>query len=367
MLNFKIFISSRNNDPITIDTVPGESLTEIRRKLKAKLESELFMGKPIFEVKINEDFAADASKDSYQTCLDEIKDSDFTIVLYNGYAGWAPPAIEVGICHAEMEQALAVSQNKTAVIDIREFALVNSVEADEIKRNKAFEDYLLKMNRFGNPVKLMAGHRSSADFEEELYQTVLSTLSRHFETRIKLSNQYFSVESNNKVSLDWKKLKYSDRDKAITRILKKLISNSVYFPDVTRPVFSIPDNMSREDAKAFAGRPFLNDPILYDAGKTGPIHFVGVFGTATETQVKNVIGYTDVSVVVSDFGLYVWEQTTHIQMVFLTKCRTEEAINMQFLAFNNWIISSEEYENLLKRAEARTMILAAVNAAKALL
>jgi hypothetical protein len=54
-------------------------------------------------------------------------------------------------------------------------------------------------------------------------------------------------------------------------------------------------------------------------------------------------------------------------MVFLTKCRTEEAINMQFLAFNNWVESSEEYENLLRRAQARALILAAINNARTLL
>lgn len=367
MLNFKIFISSRNNDPIVIDGTAGVTLTQIRRNLKTRLEAEMFLGNRIFEIKINEDFAADTSVDSYQTCLDEVKDSDFTIVLYNGYAGWAPGGIDVGICHAEMDQALNVSQNKTAVIDIKEFSLINSTDAHEIARNDLFNTYLKRLNRFGNPLKLYAPHRNNAGFEEELYRSVLAVISKHFESRIKLSNQYFNVEANNVVSLDWKKLKYSDRDKEIKKALQRLIDKSAKFLDVTQPVFSIPDNMSKEDAKSYAGRPFLNDPDYYDIAHTGPIHFVGVFGNATETQVKNVIGYTDVSVVAGDFGLYVWEQTTHIQMVFLNKCRTVEAINMQFLAFNNWTDTSEEYENILKRAAARSSILAAINNAKAML
>ena len=59
-----------------------------------------------------------------------------------------------------------------------------------------------------------------------------------------------------------------------------------------------------------------------------------------------------------------WEQNTHVQLVFLTECRTPEAVKSKFLLFNNWCKSNGEYVNMIKRAEARFHILKSINEAK---
>ena len=128
--------------------------------------------------------------------------------------------------------------------------------------------------------------------------------------------------------------------------------------------------MSVEDAKSYTGRPFLKDQELIDHPigdapiKYGPIHFIAVYGNASEIQVKNLIGFPDISAIKEDFGIYVWEQNTHVQLVFLTECRTPEAVKSKFLLFNNWCHSNGEYDNIAKRAEARHMIMTATNEAK---
>jgi hypothetical protein len=125
--------------------------------------------------------------------------------------------------------------------------------------------------------------------------------------------------------------------------------------------------MSVEDAKSFTGRPFLKDQDLIPTTKKikfGPIHFIGVYGNATEIQVKNLIGFPDISAIRDDFGIYVWEQNTHVQLVFLTECKTPEAVKSKFLLFNNWCRSNREYDNIIKRAEARFHILKSINEAK---
>jgi hypothetical protein len=51
-------------------------------------------------------------------------------------------------------------------------------------------------------------------------------------------------------------------------------------------------------------------------------------------------------------------------LVFLIDCKTPEAIESNFLLFNNWCESTGEFENIKKRAEARIHILKAINDAK---
>jgi hypothetical protein len=369
-MKLKVFFSSRNNDRATINGNPGETLTEIRRFLKKELENEKFLGKDMFDVRINEDFGSSATNDSYNQCLVEVQDADFFISIYTGAAGWAPTGIDMGICHAELDTALNISTRKTAIIDVRKYFPISTADPEELKRNKLFDQYLFDLNSFSNPLKLAKTNESSDGLKKELLNSIKNIVSKHLADRISLSNLYFNIGGNNRVSLNWKKLKYSDLDKIIKAILIELINNSPDFSKFNCQTFSIPDNMSVEDAKSFTGRPFLKDQDLINTAKRskiirhGPIHFIGVYGNATPLQVKNLIGFPDISTIREDFGIYVWEQNTHIQLVFLTECKTPEAVKSKFLLFNNWCKSNGEYENLIKRAEARHYILNAINNSK---
>ncbi len=369
-MKLKIFLSSRNNDQVLINGATGDTLTEIRKFIKKELEDTKFFGKDLFEIKINEDFGASTSTDSYNKCLQEVRDSDFVIALYSGAAGWAPKGIDLGICHAELDTAMNISTHKTAIIDISKYYPISTTDKDEKERNKLFSDYLKEQNTFNNPLKLSKANESNDGFKRELLAAIQNVIYKHFSERIKLSNIYFNLGGNTKISLDWKKLKYSDRDRNITTILKNLISLSPDFKIFISEAFSIPDNMSVEDAKSFTGRPFLKDQDLIPttiktkSTKFGPIHFIGVYGNATEIQVKNLIGFPDISAIRDDFGIYVWEQNTHVQLVFLTECKTPEAVKSKFLLFNNWCRSNREYDNIIKRAEARFHILKSINEAK---
>lgn len=369
-MKLKIFLSSRNNDQVIINGVTGDTLTEIRKFIKKELEKTKLFGKDFFVVKINEEFGANTSTDSYNKCLQEVRDSDLVIALYNGSAGWAPIGIDLGICQVELDTAMNISTQKTVIIDISEYYSISTTDTDETKRNKLFSEYLKVQDTFNNPLKLSKANESNEGFKRELLSLIQNAIHKHLSERIKLSNIYFNLGGNTKISLDWKKLKYSDRDKNITAILRDLISLSPDFNIVISESFSIPDNMSVEDAKSFTGRPFLKDQDLIPttiktkSTKFGPIHFIAVYGNATEIQVKNLIGFPDISAIRDDFGLYVWEQNTHVQLVFLTECKTPEAVKSKFLLFNKWCRSNNEYEKIIKRAEARFHILKSINEAK---
>ena len=365
-MKLKVFISSRNNDEVIIGNNPGESLTDIRIWLKDELEKTQLFENDLLEIRINESFGADTSKDSYNQCLEEVKESDFLISLYNGVAGWAPAGIDFGICHAELSHALDISTQKTAIIDVRDFFDIKPADEAEELRNQKFREYIETQNRFTNPLKV-SGDQTNENFKNSLLESIRNVIHKHLADRIKIANIYYNLSGNNRVSLDWKKLKYADRNRLITDRLKTLISNSPNFSTFITQAYSVPDNMSVEDAKSYTGRPFLKDQDLIPPSETdlrGPIHFIGVYGNATEIQVKKLIGFPDISAIRDDFGLYVWEQNTHVQLVFLVGCKTPEAINSSYLLFNNWCESTGEIENIAKRAEARFHILRAINEAK---
>jgi hypothetical protein len=371
-MKLKIFLSSRNNDKIVINGVVGDTLTEIRKYIKKELEDTKFFSKDFFDIRINEDFGASTSTDSYNKCLEEVRESDFLIALFSGASGWAPVGIDLGICHAELDAAMNISTRKTAIIDISKYFTIKTSDAMEIKRNTIFSQYLTDQNTFNNPLKLARAKETNDGFKEELLASIKNVIYKHLNDRIELSNIYFNLGGNNKISLNWKKLKYSDRDKNITTLLKDLLLASPDFTPFVCTSFSIPDNMSIEDAKSFTGRPFLKDqdlitiPKKRKPGKFGPIHFIGVYGNATEIQVKNLIGFPDISAIKDDFGIYVWEQNTHVQLIFLTECRTPESVKSKFLLFNNWCRANGEYTNITKRAEARFHILKSINEAKSI-
>lgn len=365
-MKLTVFISSRNNDIVTFGETQGESLTAVRLWLKEELEKIKMFGKDFLDIRINESFGADASLDSYNACLDEVRKADFIIALYTGVAGWAPAGIDLGICHSELSTGLDISMRKTAIINIENYFKITPADDSEKNRNKKFKEYVSHLNRFTNPLKVQ-GDQNIENFKEALLNSIKEVIYKHLSDRIKISNSYYNLSGNTKISLDWKKLKYSERDELITKKLSSLILNSPTFSKFVSKSFSIPNNMSVQDAKSFTGRPFLKDQELIpkeNASLYGPIHFIGVYGNATEIQVKNLIGFPDISAIRDDFGLYVWEQNTHVQLVFLIDCKTPEAIESNFLLFNNWCDSTGEFENIKKRAEARYHIIRAINEAR---
>lgn len=369
-MTLKIFISSRNDDKVVLNGVEGSSLTDIRKYLKKEIESIKLFDQDFFTVRINEDFGANTSADSYNKCLEEVKDSDFLISLYNGSAGWAPKGIDLGICQAELEEAMNISTRKASIIDISKYFSLKTKDPEEKKRNEAFRIFMDETGIFNNPLKVAAGKATDDGFKNELLSSIKNIIYQHIIERFRLSNVYYNISGDNRISLNWKKLKYTDRDTNIRNILNQLVSANPDFNIFEYRVFSVPDQMSVEDAKAYTGRPFLKEqefirmPVKGKKVKHGPVHFIGVYGNATEIQVKKLIGFPDVSTMKDDFGIYVWEQNTHIQLIFLTECKTPSATKAKFQLFYNWCRFNREYQNIKKRASARYHILKSINEAR---
>lgn len=358
-MTYKVFISSRNNDSLYINGKSYASLTDIRLFLKQELEKEQFFGKDFLTVVINETFSSDTSFDSYNECLKQIEESQLTIVLYNKYSGWAPASIDKGICHAELARAMEISSKQAAIIDISEYFQYLTTDTAQISRDDLFKTFIETNNRFRNPLKISRSSLSETTFKNNLLERVKELILKSLEKRIEASNAAFKQSGNSHKVLEWKTMNFDSRDKEITSLLSKMVS--VDYKDTITVVSSVPENMSTPEALKYTGRSFLSDQETISEKKNkklkkGPIHFVGVFGSVTETQIKNLIGNPDIAILKDDFGIYVWEPALNIQMVFLSKCMTPEATTTGYQLFKNWIEFSDLTDAIQKRAEARYLI-----------
>jgi hypothetical protein len=367
-LKFSVFISSRNLDPIVINDSPGESLTEVRLFLKDKLEAELFLGEKYLLVEINETFGMDGTENSYNICMQHAAEADLVIVLYNGEAGWGPDGNGIGICHAELDAAFQASSKKVAIVDISKFSPVPAATGEAATRNSAFKNYYTKLNRFNNPLKLRKADQTAEGFRNALLKSLQNIISRHFAARIAHSNMYYAMSANNTVAKDWQQLNYEPLSVQMKERLSALADKDLFFKDALKISHAIPDRMSEPDARSYTGRPFLSDQdAITQKGvpdtATGPLHFIAVFGPATVSQVKGIIGYPDISVIKDDFGYYLWEQHMHIQLVVLTDCTTPVAIATKFQLFQTWATGNDEVDKINNRAKARSHILRSINQA----
>jgi hypothetical protein len=142
-----------------------------------------------------------------------------------------------------------------------------------------------------------------------------------------------------------------------------VFDNLTGFTQVIKSYHGIPDNMTVADARNLIGRPFLTEykDVLTSKLKSGIIHFVAVYGNATETQIKSLVGYPDLTVIKASFGFYLWENTMHIQMFFLKSCINPQTIKTRKSEVTNWLSNSREQSKILAKAKARYSILEAVN------
>ena len=135
----RVMISSRCNDSFPANS-KGRPLSEIRKALKAEVEALEVFGKPIVEVWINEDAPPQGGTwDSWDVCIQAVKDCDVLIALSNGNAGWAQSGGDIGICHAELMTGLSRAPAKVRLIALENVKIAKTPKGD---RNRRFQEYV---------------------------------------------------------------------------------------------------------------------------------------------------------------------------------------------------------------------------------
>jgi hypothetical protein len=370
----RVMISSRCKARIPFE---GKSvwLTALRERLKEEIESLAFWPgqQALFDCWINEPSSgSEISETWWERSLNESKQADIVIVLYNGESGGAIKNGPMGICHAELDAVLTDSK-KVRVVRLPLADLPK--EQAQLGRDEAFRAYVDNLDMFASPVN--SGEELIERVRQEIRDVVV-TLVQNAATTPDLS------KSNIGPALEWHRMSYAARESAMRAQVRKVLKDIPGTkPGKLRPsegewmtmwlwlggkrilaaLHAVPAGLSQSAAREIVGQPFLMDHTLHGqlaAGDGGPIHLVACYKGATESQALKMLGFPDATVVPGRFGLHVADSVQKIQIVLLRNCQSPTATTHAISTWLEWLKRSSEDVELAKRAAARKRIIDAI-------
>jgi hypothetical protein len=360
----RVMLSSRCNDKFPAGA--ATTLTDIRRDLKTDVEGMEIAGRKAFEVWTNEDVPpAGGTWDSWDVCIEAVKDCDILLVISNGNAGWASGSGDVGICHAEMMTGLSIAPAKVRLIALDNIAITKDAAGT---RNKRFQDELSKQSLFrGGSVTSVADMKVRV--KEALHDSVIALAQAGVRDAAK-------GKFHSGAALDWSRLDFGARQTEMTRVLRDaLLARTGSIEDAGKLIIkmdgrdilvephAIPAALTIGPARELVGQPFLRDHQLEPklTGKRGgPLHIIACHKTATESQATKLLGFPDATLVAAPFGVFVADPIQKVQFAFLTNCRDEANTRHGLQRFMEWLSQTGEEKLLADRAQARARIVKAI-------
>lgn len=341
----------------------GETLTDIRVRLAKRIEGMKPFGRQLFEVWINErGLPAGMTEDSWEECLKAVRDCDIFIAISTGEAGWASTGGDIGICHAELMEAMATGQEKVRVIPLK--VKLEKQKENDLIRNERFTRYVDTLSAFrGGSIKTVV------DLEARVMEAIHATIVALTQNGGKAAA---SGRFDRGQALDWSRLDYRDRKKRMEEVVTsalserdgaRVASDSVILPiadkDVAFWVHAIPAAFNVAPARELVGRPFLQDHerVSEIKGAGGPVHIIACHRSATETQAISLLGFSDATIVRTRFGIYVSDPVQKIQFIFLADCRDETHTRHALQRFFAWLEQTDEAKILSERASSRQRIV----------
>lgn len=297
----RVMISSRNGDYETADG-PSFPLSRLRKSLQAEINAAGLFGQPLFECWINEvEPSKPATRDVWDECMREVRRAHIVIALYNGDAGWAREANDVGICHAELEASLLSGRDRTHLIQL-------PLSKASTPRDKRFQRFVQRELTFsGAP----AGNKD--DVAINVGSTLAEAVARLARTGATLLRKESYALGQ---ALEWSKLDYPARKLAMEAACLEALAerqgrqrdanpeaNTVRVRiDKTEVLFfahAIPAAASVAAARELVGKPFLADhrSITDEDRVCGPVHLIACQKAATEKQATDLLGFPDATVV----------------------------------------------------------------------
>lgn len=354
----RVMISSRCSDSIQFEGRLA-SLSDVRLAIKAELEQATFLDSPLLEVWINEDAPpAEGSSDSWATCLKQVDECHILVVLYNGNAGWAASDDNVGICHAELEQAMSKAPAKVRLIELADKT------KESANRHKRFQQYVTRLNQFRGETA-----RTGEDAIKRVKQAVREAVAdlAQMGVREAQKGKYHLGEG-----LDWSRLEYAARKNAIEDVVcdtlgsakkERTLVRQVARANILVRVHAIPDAFSTPEARDMVGIPFLKDHELVqtmkeqDGSVYGPVHIIAVHKGVSESQARKFLGHPDVFLVNAPFGYYLADRAQHVQVLLIANCRAATSTRYAVQRCLDWIDQSGEDANIAERARKRKKIV----------
>lgn len=367
----KLMISSRCSDLIKIGK-EEISFTDLRDYILNELEKETFLGDTIFDVVISEKIIAPADDTSWNKCLKEIIDSDIVLIWFTGHEGYKDRGKSIGICFAEYIEALQSNPSKVYILDFRKLKLLYADKTeikDVVKLKSEFALEVSKKDKWLQKTEI-SKCTSLAKLKEEVKNKCYTT-TRASITNFVLTGSQTLRQINHQFGegLQWSKLNYRFRQEAIKHYLQKAINKFLVELDFKQLqnaciLHALPDAMSVAEARELVGRPYLNDLAHLSAKSIGPIHFIGVYKNATESQLRDVIGHQDVAIIQESFGFYLWDLINHVQLVYITNCKDPEVTTLRTQEFFTWLRLHGETNYVIDRATRRLEILKVIDSQK---
>ena len=361
----RIMISSRCRDFIELGGKKVR-LTELRLAIKSLITNYTPFSDQLFECWINEDSPAkEGSQDSWDTCLQQVRQTDILLVLYNGNPGWPGEAGDIGICHAELQTGMASGAAKVYAIEIPLADMPQ--EPREAKRYQKFREYYNKQNLFV----------SLAENGDEVLKKVPDVLHEAVVELVKLGGREARKgRFDTGDALDWSRLDFKSRKVAMETVVygallerkgSEQLDGYTYVhigkADLLFIVHAIPAAVSNAAAREMVGRPFHHDyRVVAGLGsrKAGPVHFFACHRSVTERQAADLLGQPDVVTVDTSFGVLAVDRSSKVQCLFLRNCRDETSTRHAVQRAFDWLLRSGEDQLLAKRAASRAKIVKAI-------
>lgn len=366
----RVMVSSRSLSPV----FGGTPLGEVRKRLQALLHdirwcassSRVGRDQALFDVWIHEnDVGRPATGTTLQMSLEEIRKADIIVALYTGEAGSAETDAEMGICYAELQQALTRRPDIVAVVALP------PDRPGKLLRYAAFQAY----------VKNLSVPRSEVKSEPELHARVTELLQQLISMQVGRGATVGTRKRDRGQALDWNSLDLEARREAMRAVLAQALQAKLVDgeSDISLHAASLGGRVEvgvRLDAIAAAwsvavarervGQPFLNDHrfarVLAQNDLPGPVHVIACHRGVTENQAMRMLGTPDAIGVTGDFGVYVADHVQQIQMVFLAQCADEGAVALAVRQLREWLRLPGPGVRLLARATSRRAILDAIGA-----
>ena len=362
--SLRVMISSRCNDRFPEAT--GRTLSEIRKDLKDEIEAVEVFGERLFEVWINEEIPPQGGTwDSWEVCINAVKNCDILVVLSNGNAGWAGESGEIGICHAELMTGLSTAPGKVRLISLGNVAVAATEQGE---RDKRFQDYVNSQSLFrGGTVS------DEGKLRERVQEALVDALLALAQAGVRESGrgQFHSGESLAWSRLDFRERRARMRDVMRDAMLHRAGSSEdgehllirLAGADILVVPDAIPAAMSVAAARELVGQPFLHDHSLAGAlpgRRGGPMHVIGCQKNATETQATKMLGFPDATVVSAPFGVFVADGVQKVQFAFIVNCRDDATTRHGIQRFFDWLAQTGEEALVADRARARARIVKAI-------
>lgn len=356
-------ISSRCDDPVNFRNKKSR-LSDLRMELKNIIQSYKVGNDPLFDAWINEDEPPEeGSSTAWDGCMQQVRDADVVLVLYNGNAGWCRDDSEVGICHGEFAMALNTAPAKVRVIE-----LPPASEKPVDSKSRRFREFYVQQGL--SRMKADSGESLIAQIPALLHDTVVDLV--RLAGREARKGKFYSGPS-----LDWSRLDFKNREAQMLRVTEEALlarkgsrqrsgALEVIVGDISivAKLHAMPGPFSVAVSRAAVGQPFLYDhelaSLLVDK-VAGPIHLIMCHRSATEAQATSILGMPDVTLVTPPFGVFAADNVQYIQVIFVSNCRDETSTRTGLQRVFEWLEQSGEGRVTAQRAIRRARIVKAIS------